>query len=684
MISNGILAGRNSLKTETEKLVLGKFLNGRYKAVQILSVGTFGDVYLTEDSWNNNSRCVIKHLKLKSWQPERSLLCKQQFANEVLILNQLGFHKQIPQLLDCFENDQGFYLVQELIVGKLLSETLSHNKAGANLWSEVQCLEFLDDVLGILDFVHRQGFVHGNLQPNNLIQRRDRDLKAFGRFVLIDFGAATPIEPIQVKARVIPIHPSIAPIAIPAIGYIPAEQLSGRRCPSSDLYALGIIAIHALTGLNPAELKADPDSGELNWQEQVSISQPLAHLLNQMVRYEFKDRYQSATAVRAELKRLFMKSEVCGVSSEECSEVQELEACLHAVSPLPNDAVQLPIINSYDAEPLTKREYARQIAIACWPKVPPLLSGMGAGMFSSNAVAISVGLYTLLHATPSNPGLALLERASQQYQMGNFEGAIAIANKIPQESPAYQDALLAKRQWRQEWNLAASQFEAIKTAFDEQRWQDVLDMAHELPDLTYWQQQTAPFVLAAEPELEVEAQRLLQEAQQLAAQKDFTGALTLIKQISPQTPTGAEIKPKLFEYSQKQQIKAELSLQNAYQRAVEKDFPEALQYLAEIPEDTPAYEIAQIKIAEYSQKQAFNEQLALQAQLDARLPQEVIKPTQLAKTNQTQKRAVWGNSTPLKPNLNPGSKLQEAMPKPAGSAQKVTTPKAVRSLAAKP
>lgn len=663
------------MKTDTDKLVLGKFLNGRYKAVHLLSVSPFGDVYLTEDSWNDNSHCVVKHLKLNSWQPERSLLCKQQFANEVLILNQLGSHSQIPQLWDCFENDQGFYLVQELIVGTLLSETLAKNSANANLWSEAQCLEFLDDVLGILEFVHRQGFVHGNLQPNKLIQQSD------GRFVLIDFGAATPIERTPVKARVIPIRPSLAPIAIPAIGYLPAEQLSGQSFPSSDLYALGIIAIEALTGLNPLELKADPDSGELNWQQQASISKALAQMLHQMVRYQFKDRYQSVTAVRAELTRLSMRNEVCGVSNEECSDLivpaeeQELQECLHLVSPAPDDAVQMQVLslNSNNAEPLTKQEYARQIAIACLPKVPPLLSGMGAGMFSSNAVAISVGLYTLLHATPSNPGLDLLERASQQYQMGNFEGAIAIANKIPLESSAYQDALLAKRQWRQEWNLAASQFEAIQTAFNEQRWQDVLDTARELPDLSYWQQQVAPFVVAAEPELEVEAQRLLQAAQQRAAQKDFTGALSLIQQISPETPTGDQIKPKLFEYTQKQQIKAELSLQKAYQQAVEKDYIQALQYLAEIPQDTPAYEIAQIKMAEYSQKQAFNEQLALQAQLNARLPKEVIKPTQLPKTNKTQKQ---------KKNLNPGSNLQEVGAKPVGAVK--ITAKPIRSLAAKP
>jgi serine/threonine protein kinase len=638
------------LKTNTDQPVLGQFLNGRYKTIQILSASTFCDVYITEDSWDDNLRCVVKHLKQKTWHPEKSLSYKRQFANEVLILNQLGTHNQIPQLLDCFENDQGFYLVQELIVGKQLTSKLKNSR---HLWSEEQCIEFLDDVLGILDFVHRQGFVHGNLQPNNLLQRH-----ADGRFVLIDFGAAVTIAPTQVKPRVVPIHPSIAPLAIPAIGYTPAEQFAGQICPSSDIYALGMIAIEALIGINPIELQAEPESGEVRMLAHVGVSEALSCLLNKMVRYEFQNRYQSALAVRADLNKLYMKCEDEGVSNEELvsSKAQELQDCFHAVSRSTDDIPESsPVLADDDAKELTKAYYARQIAIACWPKIPPLLSGMGAGMFSSNAVAISLGLYTLFHTTPSKPGIELLERASIQYKLGNIEEAIAIANKIPIASSVYIDAALAKRQWRQEWNQAATQFDVIQAAFNEQRWQDVINAAHATPDIIYWQQQIEPFVTAAKPELEVQAQQLLQEAYHHAADKDFTGALLLIKQISPETPTGAKIKPKLVEYTQKQHIKAQSALQKAYQRAVEKDFVEALQYLAEIPQDTPAYNTAQIKMAEYSQKQDFQEQAQVQAMLNARLPQIAIKPTQLAKSNQTQNPAG---------NLNPGNVLKEVTPKP--------------------
>ena len=666
------------MKIDTNQPVLGKFLNGRYKTIQVLSVSVFGHTYITEDTWlADNPRCVVKQLQSQAHHPQRSEICKRRFINEALILNQLGNHAQIPLLLDCFEDDQGFYLVQELIVGEPLSAKLPSSKHCDKRWSERQCLEFLQNVLCLLEFVHSQGFVHGDIKPSNLLQRAGD-----GKFVLIDFGVAQFIECPQGKPRVVPIRPSLAPLAIPAIGYIPAEQVSGQPCPSSDIYALGMIAIQAITGVNPMELQADLDSGEVNWLAHVSVSNSLARLLNYMVRYDFKQRYQSAKDVRVELKRLSIRSEEQGVRQEDLAEqltgssfvmlsteVEELEQCIHHISQLPNNdngenqdqrlSEVLQISPSQSQIPMTKGDYAREIAIAIWPKLPPLLSGMGAGMATSNAVAISLGLYTLLHATPSHPGLDILERANQQYQIGNFEKAIALADTIPLESAAFQDALLAKRRWRIEWHMAAAQFKVVQEAFDEQRWQDVLEAARDLPDLNYWQLQVEPFVVAAQPEMEREAQEMLKQAYSRAQEKDFAGALTLIKQIPKETPTGAEIQPKLLEYTQKQQVKAESSLQQAYQWAARKEFSEAMKFLAEIPEDTPAYETAQIKMAEYSQKQDFNQQLALQAALNAQLPQEVVKQAPLPKNDAT----THPNSKPST-DLNPGSGLKEVAPKP--------------------
>ncbi|HEY9741315.1 MAG TPA: protein kinase [Coleofasciculaceae cyanobacterium] len=744
------------MKTGANEPLLGKFLNWRYQIVQPLSAGAFGQTYIAEDTWSRgNPQCVVKHLQPKGDDPRRWQICERQFTNEAEALKKLGDHYQIPQLIDSFEDKQGFYLVQELIVGEPLSAELPISKYCDKRWSESQCIEMLQDVLSVLEFVHSQDIIHCDLKPNNLL-RRTSD----GRIILIDFGGAYQIPPTQIKPQVIPIRPYLSSGAISPLGYIPIEQLSGQPCPSSDLYALGMIAIEALTGLTPLQLDADPETGEVLWQKDVPVTDRMACLLNHMVCYDPKDRYQSAADARKVLKRLMLRSEKRGVIKEELSEefvsyslpvvppivlaeTKPMELCLHNVSRpnysqsrqpsiksnssavveesdrvssftsisamasdelaytlltyptgngsaatdapnVANDSLSLSLTESIGAvnsatEKLAaqtagagnavsesksssrskKWSDAREIAFSCCPKLPPMLAGVGAGMTTSNALAISFGLYTLLHAAPSNPGLELLVRATEKYQSGNLDEAIALANSIPSDSSAYQESVKTRQKWRQEWKTAANQFKAVEEAFIEERWRDVLEEAHKTPNIAFWQQKIEPFVEQAKPQIEAEAQQLLELAYKQAALKDFTGALALLKQISPDTPTGAKIKPKLTEYSQKQQIKADSLLQKAYDRASKRDFNSALKYLSEIPEDTPVYEAAQLKIAEYSLKQNFKEEAQRQAELNAPFPKQEIKVTTLSKTKSPQRP----NSSKKSKNLNPGSHLQEVSPK---------------------
>jgi len=95
-----------------------------------------------------------------------------------------------------------------------------------------------------------------------------------------------------------------ATVAIGTPGYMPSEQARGQPRPNSDIYALGIIAIQALTGLLPLQLQEDPNTGEMLWQHLVSVSPGLAAVLSKMVRYHFKDRYQSATEALQAIKQL--------------------------------------------------------------------------------------------------------------------------------------------------------------------------------------------------------------------------------------------------------------------------------------------------------------------------------------------------------------------------------------------
>jgi len=83
-------------------------------------------------------------------------------------------------------------------------------------------------------------------------------------------------------------------IAIGTPGYMPHEQERGKPRPNSDIYALGMIGIQALTGVHPTQLPEDRNTGEIIWEHLAEVNTGLASVLNKMVHYHFKDRYNSA------------------------------------------------------------------------------------------------------------------------------------------------------------------------------------------------------------------------------------------------------------------------------------------------------------------------------------------------------------------------------------------------------
>lgn len=280
--------------------MLGKLLEGRYHVVQVLSSGGFCQTYLAEDTHTTgHPTCVVKHLKPASNSPNSLQTLRWLFTGEAQALKKLGSHDQIPQLLDHFEENQEFYLVQEFVQGHTVSAELQPGRR----WTETQVFQFLQEVLDILQFIHSQGLIHRDIKPNNLLRRqRDR------RFVLIDFGSVK-----QAWTQVITLQGqriSTFAIGLPATitigtpGYMPTEQERGKPRPNSDIYALGIMCIQALTGLHPTQLTEDPDTCEIVWQPHCRVSTGLASVLDKMVRYSFKDRYESATEVLEALQPL--------------------------------------------------------------------------------------------------------------------------------------------------------------------------------------------------------------------------------------------------------------------------------------------------------------------------------------------------------------------------------------------
>lgn len=270
----------------------GEFLlSGRYEITKLIGGGGFGRAYLAKDTQRpGHPSCVVKKL-VPARQDTRFLqVARRLFNTEAEILEVLGKHQQIPALLAYFEVDGEFYLIEEYIPGETLNEELPPTQT---VKSEAFVIAMLKEILEVLAFVHEHRVIHRDIKPTNII-RSEND----HRLVLIDFGAVKLMQPQNSEAT------ELATVAIGTRGYAPPEQFAGHPRLASDIYALGMIGIQALTGILPQELQPDPETGNVMWREAAEVSAELAEILDKMVRYHFSDRYPSADAVLQDLNRI--------------------------------------------------------------------------------------------------------------------------------------------------------------------------------------------------------------------------------------------------------------------------------------------------------------------------------------------------------------------------------------------
>jgi serine/threonine protein kinase len=280
----------------------GQLLDGRYEIVQVLGKGGFGKTFLSKDIKRpGHPECVVKQLSYFSENYLALETARRLFKKEAETLEKLGQHPQIPRLLAEFEENQEFYLVQELIDGYTLNKEFV---PGEN-WAEDKVINFLKDVLQILVFVHEQGVIHRDIKPANLMRRAND-----GKLVLIDFGSVKEIVSQTPHAE------STPTVVIGTPAYMPMEQFHGFPQLNSDIYALGMIAIQALLGLRTDELTKLPRSHNQShdhviWPSRPLVSQSLGFVINQMVRLDRHERYQTASEVLRDLTKY-----TCGFESD--------------------------------------------------------------------------------------------------------------------------------------------------------------------------------------------------------------------------------------------------------------------------------------------------------------------------------------------------------------------------------
>ena len=202
---------------------------GKYRIVSPLGSGGFGTVYLAEDTW------IDKKVAIKV--PHRQTTDFGELLKEPRLLAALG-HPNIVSVITAEKQDNVFFIVMEYIPGETLENVIA--REGALELS--RALDYTCQIANAVDHAHRQGVIHRDLRPANVLVSDNELLK------VADFGTSRFLEIAAHGTTVIGSPPYMAP-----------EQFQGKAVFASDIYSIGVTMYQMLTGMLPYDTPSPAD-----------------------------------------------------------------------------------------------------------------------------------------------------------------------------------------------------------------------------------------------------------------------------------------------------------------------------------------------------------------------------------------------------------------------------------------
>jgi serine/threonine protein kinase len=283
LLKDASVVAAETQQSATDEEEASSLAGQRYRIVARVGTGGFGAVYKAIDVENNQQPVAIKEIKLTGLKPQEMIEATDTFNREVQILSPLS-HPNLPRVHAHFTDTNHWYLVMDYIEGQTLESYLAAN--GGKLPPE-EVLAIGLQLCTVLDYLHTRepAIIFRDLKPSNVM------LTLYRQVYLIDFGTARLFKPGRPRDT----------IAFGSPGYAAPEQYGkAQTTPRADIYSLGALLHHMLTGRDPAE---SPFQFALLRACDKQLPADLEKLIARMVEQEVSKRPESATEVKKELER---------------------------------------------------------------------------------------------------------------------------------------------------------------------------------------------------------------------------------------------------------------------------------------------------------------------------------------------------------------------------------------------
>jgi beta-lactam-binding protein with PASTA domain len=273
--------------------LIDTLLDGRYLVIRKLGTGGMASVYLAEDQ-ELGRRVAIKLLDERHAQDGQFV---ERFRREAESAAGLS-HPNVVSIYDRGEVEGTYYIAMEYLEGKTLKELLvARGPTPVRV-----AIDYTRQILSALEFAHRNGIVHRDIKPHNVVVAPD------GRLKVTDFGIARSGSSQMTEAGSI----------IGTAQYLSPEQAQGKPVhPSSDLYSVGIVLYEMLTGTVPftgdtaleiamkhLNTVPDPPSENKRPAELGEVPHELDLVVLRALAKNPTDRYQTAREMDADLARV--------------------------------------------------------------------------------------------------------------------------------------------------------------------------------------------------------------------------------------------------------------------------------------------------------------------------------------------------------------------------------------------